>query len=54
MVERNKKLTGKAFKQCGIAITVECNLKTVNFLDIKFDFQNNVYKPCRKANDKPT
>ena len=54
MVERNKKLTGKTFKQCGIAITVECDLKTVNFLDIKFDFQNNVYKPCRKANDKPT
>ena len=29
-------------------------MKTVNFLDITFDLQSNVYKPYRKANDKPT
>ena len=38
----------------GLAITIECNLKTVNFLNITFDLQNNVYKPYRNANDKPT
>ena len=54
MTEREKKLTVQTFKQCRLAITIECNLKTVNLLDITFDLQNNVYKPYRKANDKPT
>ena len=54
MIERKKKLIVKTFKQCGLGITIECNLKTLNFLDITFDLQNNVYKPYRKANDKPT
>ena len=54
MIERKKKLIVKTFKQCGLAITIEFNLKTVNFLDITFDLQNNVYKTYRNANDKPT
>ena len=54
MIERKKKLIIKAFKKCGLANSIECNLKTVNFLDITFDLQNNVYKPYRKVNDKPT
>ena len=33
---------------------IDCYLKSVNFLDITSDFQNNVYKSYRKANDKPT
>ena len=37
-----------------LAITIECNLKIVNFLDITFDLPNNVYKPYRNANGKPT
>ena len=54
-IRKNKeKLILKTFKQCGLAITIECNLKTVHFLDITFDMQNNVYKPYRKANDKPS
>ena len=53
-VERKKKLILKTFKQCRLAVTIECNLKPVNFLDITFDLQNNGYKPYRKANDKPT
>ena len=47
IIERKKKLIVKNFKQCGLAITIECNLKTVSFLDITFDLQNNVYKPYR-------
>ena len=54
MIERKKKLIVKTFKQCGLAIAIECNLKTVNFLDITFDLRNNIYKPYCKANDKPT
>ena len=54
MIERKIKLIVKTFKQCGITITIECNLKTANFLDITFDLQNKVYKPYRKANDNHT
>ena len=28
--------------------------KTVDFLDVTFDLDNNVYKPFRKENSKPT
>ena len=54
MIERKEKMIAKTFKQCGLAITIECNLKTVDFLDITFDLLNNVFKPYCKANDKPT
>ena len=53
MIDRKKKLTGKTFKQYELSITTECNLKTVDFLDIAFILQNKGYKPYRKANDKP-
>ena len=33
MIERKKKLIVKTFKQCRLAITVEFNLKTVNFFE---------------------
>ena len=54
MTDRKKKLILETFKQYVLAIAIEGNLKTVNFLDITSDLQNNVYKPCSKANDKPT
>ena len=33
MIERKKKLIVKTFKQCRLAITIEFNLKTVNFFE---------------------
>ena len=54
VIERKKKIVVETFKQCGLAIAIECNLNTANVLDITFNLQNNVYKPYRKANDKPT
>ena len=54
MIERKKKLIIQTFEQCGLAITIECNQTTDNFLDITFDLQNNIFKPYRKTNDKPT
>ena len=30
----------------------ECNLKTVNYLDITLDLNTGTYKPCRKPNDE--
>ena len=34
-------------------ITIQCNLKTVDFLDVTSDLDNNAYKPFRKDNNKP-
>ena len=49
-IERKKKAIVKAFKGCGLTITTQCNLKTVDFLDVTFDLDNNAYKPFRKEN----
>ena len=53
-IKRKKKETDKTFKQRGLSITIKLTWKTVNFLDITFDFQNNIYKPYGIANDKFT
>ena len=52
-VERLKKKIVKIFKESGLSITIECNLKSVDFLDITFDLVNNTYKPYRKPNNEP-
>ena len=44
MIERKKKLIAKTFKQCRLAITIECNLRPVEiFLDITFDLQKTTF-----------
>ena len=43
----------KIFKDCGLNITIKMNLKTVNFLDVRFDLVNNTYQPYRKLNNEP-
>ena len=35
-------------------ITIQCNLKKVDFLDVTFDLDNNLFKPFRKENNNPT
>ena len=49
MIERKKKLIVKTFKQCGLAIAIECNLKTVKFFDMnliyKTTFINHTVRP---------
>ena len=52
-IERKKKAIGKGFKEWGMLITIQCNLKTVDFLDMTFNLDHNVYKPFRKENNKP-
>ena len=34
-------------------MTIETNIRVVNFLDTTFDLINDVYKPYRKPNDSP-
>ena len=43
----------KVFKLCGLSIVVDTNLKTVNFLNVTFNFNKNIYKPYRKPNNSP-
>ena len=47
-----KKLS-KILKNNGLNITLETNVKSVNFLDINLDLQTGIYKPYIKPNDKP-
>ena len=41
------------FKQYNLLITIETNIRTVNFLDTTFDLLNSTYKHYRKSNDEP-
>ena len=42
--ERKKKAIVKVFKKCKLTIVVDTNLKTVDFLDVTFDLDKNIYK----------
>ena len=50
--QRRKKII-QIFKECGLPITIKTNLKTVDFLDIRLDPQNNTIQPHRKPNNNP-
>ena len=43
----------KILKENNLTITVESNVKSVNFLDMNFDLQTGIYKPFMKPNDTP-
>ena len=51
--ERMKKRIIKVFKDCGLNITIKMNLKTVDFLDVRFNLIKNSYRPFRNPNSKP-
>ena len=40
------------FKENGLSLEIECNLKTLNYLDIILGFSTDIYKPYRKPNDE--
>ena len=52
-VERKKKAIVKEFKKCGLSTVVDTNLKTVDFLDVTFNLDKNIYKYYRKPNNSP-
>ena len=52
-IERKKKQIVKVFKDCGLSITIKCNLKSIDFLDVTFDLVNDICKPYRKPSNKP-
>ena len=52
--ERIKKDFQKLFKENHLNITITCNLKIVNYLDITMNLNDGTYRPYRKPNDDIT
>ena len=52
-VENIKKKIQETFNGLGLQITIEANLKTINFLDICMDLEADVFKPNIKPNTMP-
>ena len=48
-----KKKICKIFEENGLSITIDVNVKIVNFLDVTFDLSKGIYKPHMKENDSP-
>ena len=51
-LEKIKKQLQSLFKQKGMQIIIECNLKVVNYLDVTFNLNDSSYRPYRKRNDE--
>jgi hypothetical protein len=52
-IEKIKKEICKTFTTNNLRITIEANLKSVDFLDITMDLRNGKYKPYMKPNNTP-
>ena len=50
--DRLRKKIIKIFHEIGFDIEISINLKVVDFLDITFDLNHEIYKPYKKPNDK--
>ena len=51
-VDRKRKNIIKIPKECGISITCEVNKKIVDFLDVQFNLNDQIYETYRKPNNK--
>ena len=52
-VDRKRKNIIKIFKECGLSITCEINKKIADFLDVRFNLNNQTYEPYRKPSNEP-
>ena len=50
--ERVKKDFQKIYWENDLNIVIKCNLKIVNYLDVKLNLLNNTYKPFCKPNNE--
>ena len=50
--EKIKKDIQKLFKDNHLNITIQCNLKIVNYLDVTFNLSNATYRPFCKPNNE--
>ena len=53
-LEKMKKDITKLFKQHKLKITIQTNMKQVDFLDVTLNLNNGEYSPYSKPNSKPT
>ena len=53
-IEAMKKKICTTFRKYGLDITIEVNKKSVQFLDVEFDLENDTHKPFIKPGDSPT
>ena len=51
--ERVKKTIIKHFKELGLRLTIDDNLKVTNFLDLTLNLNTGTHQPYRKPNDTP-
>ena len=50
-IDNLKKKLCHIYRQMGLKITVDANIKIVNFLDVTLDLSRNLYKPFLKPNN---
>ena len=41
------------FKDCGLRITIQANLRIPNFLDVELNLDSGTYQPYRKPDNNP-
>ena len=51
--ERKRKTIVKLFKNCGLTITIQANLRIVNFFDVQLNLVTSTYQPYRKPDNRP-
>ena len=51
--DQKRKSIIKIFKECGFSITCEVNQKMVDFLDVRFNSNEQSYEPYRQPNNEP-
>ena len=53
VVRKWKKLrnTCKVFKSNGLDVIIECNMKVVNYLDLRFNLNDGAYRPYQKPDN---
>ena len=52
-IERKRKVIIKLFKECSLNITIQTNLKIVDFLGVKMNLDPGTYRPYRKPDNMP-
>ena len=52
-VENLKKKISEIFRKNKLEVTIDANLKTVDFLDITMELENEIFKPFIKPNTVP-
>ena len=50
--EQVKKIIQKIFKEHGLDIIIQCNMKIVNYLDVTSNLSDGTYKPYTKPNNE--